>query len=205
MESSESIVNIAKSIFKFQSKIGKISKDAVNPFFKNRYASLANILDNINEHLIDSSLIVIQNPGSNSDNVNLETILMHSETGEYMSSNFEMMPAKKDPQGIGSCITYMRRYALSSILKLNVDDDDDGNYSSNITNKNRNSGKTRPNNHVYSDEFKEIKDDISKCYSIDDLYDIVDRIRDTIKSEAEKQELRKLYIEKKAIMSNYYS
>lgn len=200
MEKSESIVNLAKAIFKFQSKIGKINKDAVNPFLKNKYASLANILDNINEHLIDSSLIVIQNPGSNGDHVTLETILMHSETGEFMSSHFEMMPAKRDPQGIGSCITYMRRYAISSILKLNVDDDDDGNYSSNVTNKNRHSGQQKKE-HVYSETFKEIKSDIQECNSIEDLNDIADTIRHKIKIEIERQALRKLYTERKQCLS----
>ena len=38
-----------------------------------------------------------------------------------------MRPVKNDPQGVGSCITYMRRYALGAVLCLNIDKDDDGN------------------------------------------------------------------------------
>jgi hypothetical protein len=38
-----------------------------------------------------------------------------------------MQPVKNDPQGKGSVITYQRRYALSSILGLNIDEDDDAN------------------------------------------------------------------------------
>ncbi len=41
-----------------------------------------------------------------------------------------MTPVKNDPQGIGSCITYQKRYALTSILNLSISDpDDDGNYA----------------------------------------------------------------------------
>ena len=41
-----------------------------------------------------------------------------------------MKPAKNDPQGLGSAITYQRRYALGAILGLNIDIDDDGNAAS---------------------------------------------------------------------------
>lgn len=45
--------------------------------------------------------------------------------------SFVMPLAKADPQGAGSAITYARRYALVSMLGLNVDEDDDGNHASN--------------------------------------------------------------------------
>jgi hypothetical protein len=54
---------------------------------------------------------------------------MH-KSGEWLGSHFTMKPVKNDPQGIGSCITYMRRYALAAILGLNIDEDDDGNQAS---------------------------------------------------------------------------
>jgi hypothetical protein len=38
-----------------------------------------------------------------------------------------MRPVKETPQERGSTITYQRRYALTAMLGLNVDDDDDGN------------------------------------------------------------------------------
>jgi hypothetical protein len=41
-----------------------------------------------------------------------------------------MKPVKADPQAYGSVITYQRRYALSAILGLNTDEDDDGNKAS---------------------------------------------------------------------------
>ena len=44
-----------------------------------------------------------------------------------MLSDYTMKPVKDDPQGKGSVITYQRRYALSAVLGLNIEDDDDAN------------------------------------------------------------------------------
>jgi len=58
-------------------------------------------------------------------------MLIHVDSGEYLMDTYEMKPTKDDPQGIGSSITYQRRYAIGAILSLNIDEDDDGNSASN--------------------------------------------------------------------------
>ena len=127
MEKSTSIKNIAQALITFHVKVEKIPKDASNPFFKSKYASLSNILETINDALNESGLSFVQFPtGENG----LCTILMHAGSGEYFQAEYIMKPTKNDPQGIGSCITYQRRYALAAILGLNLDDDDDGNKAS---------------------------------------------------------------------------
>jgi hypothetical protein len=126
MKKSESIKNISTALAVFHIKMDVIKKDAKNPFFKSTYASLSNILDAIKIPLAESDLSFSQHPmGENG----LSTILMH-KSGEWIGSHFTMKPMKNDPQGIGSCITYMRRYALAAILGLNIDEDDDGNQAS---------------------------------------------------------------------------
>lgn len=126
MNKSESIKEIAKALITFHIKVDKINKDAKNPFFKSAYASLSNILDAINDPLNQAGLSFCQFP---SGEHGLTTILMH-ESGEYIYSEYFMRPTKDDPQGLGSAITYQRRYALSAILGLNIDEDDDGNAAS---------------------------------------------------------------------------
>jgi len=119
--------NLAGALLIFNTKVENIKKDAENPFFKSNYASLSNILDAIKMPLIESGLTFMQFPtGSNG----LRTILIHAESGESIEDTYEMRPTKDDPQGRGSTITYQRRYALASILGLNIDDDDDGNEGS---------------------------------------------------------------------------
>lgn len=122
MNKSESITELAKAMVKFHSEVGKVSKDAANPFFKNKYASLSNIIEAVTKPLNDNGLSVLQLPSIEG----LTTMLLH-ESGEWISS-VSSTPVKDqtDPQKLGSAITYARRYALGAILSLNIDEDDDG-------------------------------------------------------------------------------
>lgn len=126
MNKSTTIAELSKALTLFHVKVGDIIKDAKNPFFKSTYASLQNIQEAIREPLIECGLSVSQHPEGEHG---LTTILMH-ESGEWIESHYIMNPVKNDPQGIGSCITYQKRYALTSILNLSISDpDDDGNYA----------------------------------------------------------------------------
>ena len=137
MTKSESIKEIAKALSTFQGNIEKIKKDASNPFFKSKYASLSNILDAIQAPLLASGLAFTQMPVGKNE---LCTILMHSESGEYFESTYQM-PCKDEsnPQALGSSITYARRYSLASILGLNIDEDDDANKATELPYLNENS------------------------------------------------------------------
>jgi hypothetical protein len=126
MEKSESIKNIAIALCKFQGDVETIRKTATNPFFKSKYADLADILNVIRQPLVKNELSFVQFPKGK---YGLETMLMHS-SGEWISEWYEMTPTKNDPQNAGSVITYQRRYALGAILGLNIDIDDDGNKGS---------------------------------------------------------------------------
>jgi len=126
MEKSESIKNIATALCAFQGEVEKIKKTATNPFFKSKYATLADILDIIRDPLVKNGLSFVQFPKGEHG---LETLLMHT-SGEWLMESYTMRPTKDDPQGAGSVITYQRRYALGAILGLNIDVDDDGNAAS---------------------------------------------------------------------------
>lgn len=126
MEKSESIKELATAICHFQGAVEKIKKSEINPFFKSKYADLSSILDVIRQPLFENGLSFVQFPKGEHE---LETILMHT-SGEWMSECYSMPPVKNDPQGLGSAITYQRRYALGAILGLNIDVDDDGNEAS---------------------------------------------------------------------------
>ena len=126
MKQSESIKEITLALINFSADVGKIKKDSVNPFFKSKYADLSSILDAIKEPLLKNSLAVVQFPINEGE---LMTMVMHT-SGEWIKGSFVMRPTKNDPQGLGSVITYQRRYALGAILGLNIDDDDDGNRAS---------------------------------------------------------------------------
>lgn len=178
MNTSTSIVNLAKALFKFQCSITNIGKDATNSFLKNKYATLTNILDNINEPLNSSGLVIMQNPGADGDMITLSTVVIHAESGEFIESTFAMPPVKRDPQAVGSCISYMRRYALTSILKLNVDDDD-GNEASNVREQAR---KVK-----LSGNAQDIKNRMELAETMEELKLLGQRVSEEISSDDEKK------------------
>lgn len=130
---SDSIINLAVALTKFNGEVHSIAKDAKNPHFKNNYASLDNIVEEIRPILQKHGLSVLQIPGGDGENVIMKTMLLH-ESGEWLESEpLVMRPVKNDPQGMGSCITYARRYSLCSMLSLSTGIDDDGNAASQPT------------------------------------------------------------------------
>lgn len=127
---SESIKNLAVALTKFNGEVSKIAKDANNPFFKNKYATLDTIIDEIRPILQKNGLSIMQIPGGDGENVVMKTLLIH-ESGEWIESEpLIMKPVKNDPQAVGSCMTYARRYSLAAFLSLNTGEDDDGNKAS---------------------------------------------------------------------------
>jgi len=127
MERSQTISKLAGALITFHLKVDKIKKDANNPFFKSKYASLTNILDAVSIPLAECGLAVTQFPTGQDG---LTTLLIHAESGEFISSTYEMVGLKNTPQERGSLISYQRRYAITSVLNLNIsDEDDDANAS----------------------------------------------------------------------------
>ena len=120
MEKSDSITKIADALCKFQGSMNGIKKDASNPFFKSRYASLGAIIEDTREPLSKNGLSYAQFP---TGEYGLETILMHT-SGEWIKARYDMKPVDQKPQSLGSALTYQRRYALCAILGLQVEDDD---------------------------------------------------------------------------------
>ena len=123
---------IYKKLLDFQSKVESIKKDGKNTFFKNAkgqasaYATLPNILAEVKPILNELKLILLQ-PISNGF---VSTIILDVESSEKIESSI-VLPLNLNAQQTGSCITYYRRYTLSSLLSLEIDEDDDGNKASN--------------------------------------------------------------------------
>jgi len=121
MERSPSIQNLTQSLAKFHAMVGRISKDAKNPFFKSNYASLPHIITEIAEPLEKAGLVLSQFPNGDG----LTTMLIHAESGEFISATYTLQVVRQnDPQAQGSAISYARRYAITSVLNLAISDDD---------------------------------------------------------------------------------
>lgn len=130
LQRSESITKVAAALVKFSGEVSRVEKDAVNPHLRNKYATVDAIIDEIRPILSKYGLAVIQIPGGTSEQTTMQTMLLH-ESGEWiMSPELAMRPVKSDPQGVGSVLTYLRRYSLNAFLSLNTGEDDDGNAAS---------------------------------------------------------------------------
>jgi len=127
---SESIIEIAKALSNFQAEVKNPLNSTENSFFKNKYATLGDVLNEVRPVLAKHGLSFIQIPSGDGNLVVLTTLLMH-ESGEWIEPDpIIMRPEKQNAQGMGSVISYSRRYSLSSILGVASEDDDDGNEAS---------------------------------------------------------------------------
>ncbi len=127
MKTSESTKLIAAALVAAQEKIKHASKDSNNPHFKNDYASLESVIDATKVALVSNSVVVLQ--GMSTDGTSLTTRLQHT-SGEFIETEVKLVLSKNDMQGLGSAITYARRYALAAIMNISQADDD-GNDASN--------------------------------------------------------------------------
>lgn len=126
---SDDISALAKALSSAQSEIRYASKGSVNPHFKSRYADLSEVWDACRAALANNKLSITQTTDCSADDMYLVTTLMH-ESGQWIRGVYPVRPVKMDPQGYGSAITYARRYALSAMVGVVADDDDDGNGAS---------------------------------------------------------------------------
>ena len=125
---SDEINEIAAAMVEVQNQIGPAAKGKTNPFFKSSYATLGDVWEACRGALHANGIAVIQGSRVVGGKACMETKLIHT-SGQWLSSLWEMMPAKEDPQSMGSAITYMRRYSLSARVGI-LAADDDGNAAS---------------------------------------------------------------------------
>jgi hypothetical protein len=181
---SESIKEIATALKDFQSQMVAIKKDSDNPFYKSKYADIASIIAEIKKPLADNGLSFSQFPTGDNE---ITTILMHT-SGEWLEGTFRITPDKNNPQGIGSAITYGRRYALGAVLGLATEDDDgesatDHNKEDSLFEKGKkaiDSAKTKDRLIVLKDKFNENKTLTDKEKA--ELVGIIDKKIDGIKA-----------------------
>jgi len=122
VETSPEIGELAKALAIAQGQLTGALKSAENPFFESKYADLAAVLEAA-KPLHDNGLAIIQVPLEDDRGVALTTILAHS-SGQWIRGKYRMRPEKNTPQAIGSCLTYLRRYAYSAFGGIAQKDDD---------------------------------------------------------------------------------
>lgn len=113
----------AKAFLAAQKAQEAVKKANTNPAFKSKYADLAGVVEAVVPALNEAGIAYMQLPTNDGELVGVTTILIH-ESGATCTGTLHMKPAKADPQGVGSAITYARRYALLAITGAAPEDDD---------------------------------------------------------------------------------
>tara|TARA_R100001463_G_scaffold28410_3_gene65068 strand:+ start:1559 stop:2083 length:525 start_codon:yes stop_codon:yes gene_type:complete len=123
---SKKETNVNEKLFNLQKEIGTISKDETNPFYGSAYFDINSLIKQL-QPLLNKYRLSLKQPVK-FDAINnlsyVQTYFECADTSQRSDTSELKLPELSDPQKIGSCITYYRRYTLASLLALQAEDDD---------------------------------------------------------------------------------
>lgn len=129
-----------------------------NAFLKNKYAPLNEVLNTVRPVLAENGFSVIQTPKvDEKGDVLVQTILMHKSGAMISFPSLKSKAVKADIQGLGAAITYLRRFAISSILGVASENDDDGD-----SNSSKNKKPTKPTANKLTEEQQILRTNLIK-------------------------------------------
>lgn len=122
---------LASALVAAQADMPAVQPDSTNPHFRSRFVSLGHLIAKTRPVLNKHGLTMSQWPSAHPDTGAplLITVLMH-ESGERIEHAAPLLLSKQDPQGLGSALTYLKRYAWAAALGISDQEDDDGNAGS---------------------------------------------------------------------------
>lgn len=126
MQTSSTIAKLSMALIAAQAEVRNPKLDSVNPHFKSKFASLAEVRETVLPVLHKHGLALAQYPKASPGFAGCVNVLLHN-SGEYMIEECLLPLDKPNAHGAGSCITYARRYSLQSIAGVVADEDDDAN------------------------------------------------------------------------------
>ena len=108
-----------------------------------RYTTLDYIIEHVRAALTANGIWFVQTLEQSDGKYRLITTLAHS-SGQWIASETPLMVDGGNNQAFGSALSYMRRYALQSILGLCSEEDDDGNAGDGNEARERGNAKPEP-------------------------------------------------------------
>lgn len=133
-DQTENIGALYAAIAAAQVKMGPLIRDAENSAFSrgkqvSKYATLAAVTGLVIPAFAAEGIAVIQMVETTPDGVIVHTSLCHSSGARIDAPPITIRPEKPNAHGIGSAVTYARRYALMAVAGV-APEDDDGNAAS---------------------------------------------------------------------------
>jgi len=157
--------NIYQKLAAAKAEIGAISKDSTNPFFKSKYFDINGLLSHVEPILQKNGLICLQPIIDGS----VVTKIVDVDCIDFIESSIALTD-ERDPQKLGSQISYFRRYTLSSLLAIQAEDDD----------ANSAKPKTKPALQLDSEQFKkalQYMSDVGDISAIEKKYSLSTQVK----------------------------
>lgn len=118
--------NVHTALAKAQSEMGKAIKDSQNPHFRSKYADLASVMNACLPALTANGIAVTHSMDYGETMQTLATTMTHGASNTSVSIQIPILLGKRDMQGLGSAMTYARRYGVMALAGI-APEDDDGN------------------------------------------------------------------------------
>lgn len=124
MKTSQTFKEIIPVLIKCQRLIKPIPKRGENPHFKSDYAEYDDVIEQIKK-VFNANDIWISHPTHFNDagHLIMETIFLHA-SGEWVSTELPVINKVGTDQGLGSSLTYTKRYSVLSLAAVGTADDD---------------------------------------------------------------------------------
>lgn len=126
MKTSEAIDQVVSALVAAKLEMPRATFNRVNPHFKSRYADQVAILEAAEPSLTKNGLVLTS---ATEITEQLGTVcecrIIHGKSGQWIASELPLKATT--PQGIGSELTYIKRYLWSGLIAMAADEDDDAN------------------------------------------------------------------------------
>jgi len=167
---SDTFDEVIPALFEARREFSKLTKNKENPHFGSSYADLAQVIAVTEDGLASHGLALIQSPlylkWSGQLEMFLQTRIWHVKSLQWLQAWWWVDPAKRDPQGFGSAMTYGRRYPAQTLLGL-AGEDDDGNAAAAPRNQRQAAPAPPPTVEVSDLERDAIIETIMACNDVD--------------------------------------
>lgn len=127
MKVSTEINEIMAALVKAQLEMKPAKKSGFNPHYKSHFATLEDIVEAAKPLLKNG--IAITHVSCIEGGVHGLRVLMGHTSGQWISGFYPVVSVRNDPQGVGSAVTYARRYSYAPLAGV-VTEDDDGEAAS---------------------------------------------------------------------------
>jgi hypothetical protein len=120
---SKETKEINTALSKAQGDFPQIGPNRENPYFKNPYTDLNEVVKRIRPSLAKHGLSFTQQTILNDAGATILVTRLRHISGQYIETRARVVPAKNDAQTYGSALTYMKRYSLTTLLGVTVSKD----------------------------------------------------------------------------------